>query len=87
MTREERARLGGLAVVHRHGREHMALIGRKGFEAAIQALERRKQSVSSQVQAEAVAWLIFRVEAWYIGDKRNGGRCLSRREWWQKSLP
>lgn len=84
MTREERARLGGLAVVKRYGKKHMAAIGRKGFEAAIRVMERRKQSVSSQAQAEAVAWLIFRVEAWYVGDKRNGGRCLSREEWRRK---
>lgn len=80
MTREERARLGGLAVVKRYGKTPMATIGRKGFDAAIQALRRRKARASARALAEVEAWLYFRIGAWYIGDKRNGGRCLSRQE-------
>jgi len=84
MTWEERARRGGLAVVKRYGNKHMAAIGRKGFDAAIQALRHRSANRPPLAQAEVEAWLYFRIGSWYIGDKRNGGRCLSRAEWRQR---
>ncbi len=51
-SRRERARLGGLAVVKRYGKKHMAAIGRKGFDAAIQALRQRSANRSPLAQAE-----------------------------------
>ena len=35
MTPSERGRLGGLATAAKHGREHMAAIGRKGFKGLV----------------------------------------------------
>ena len=35
MTRSDAARLGGRAVVAKYGRQHMATIGRRGYEATV----------------------------------------------------
>lgn len=38
MTRREAGRLGGRATVARHGRQHMAALGRRGFDALARSL-------------------------------------------------